>query len=165
MLQTPQATGHRAILTIAGKGVFSAAVRDMQRRVGPDRLHFVEAPDDATVRRLYGAADVFVAPSPFGESFGIVLVEAMANSLPIVAAENAGYASVLVGPGRVGLVSPGDIRSLADKMIQFAADNDLRRTLGIWGLKQAAQYDIRVVAPKIEGVYRRILAEGAECRH
>jgi len=149
-----QAAAWSLILTIAGKGKLSGAVVDMQRRLGPDRLRFVESPDDATVRQLYGTADVLTAPSPFGESFGIVLIEAMANALPVIAAANAGYASVLVGPGQVGLVPPGDARALADKMLRFACDDDLRARLSAWGPQNAAQYDIRAVVPRIEDLYR-----------
>jgi phosphatidylinositol alpha-mannosyltransferase len=151
------AASQRMILTIAGKGELSGVVLDARGRLGPDRLQFVESPDDATVRQLYGAADVFVAPSPFGESFGIVLVEAMASALPVIAAANAGYRGVLVGPGEVGLVPPGDIRALADKMLRFAMDGDLRKRLAGWGPQEAAQYDIRAVAARIEALYGRIV--------
>jgi phosphatidyl-myo-inositol alpha-mannosyltransferase len=154
----------RKILTIAGEGELSGAVLDAQRRLGPDRLLFVESPDDAAVRQLYGAADVFVAPSRFGESFGIVLVEAMANALPVIAAANTGYASVLVGPGELGLVPPGDTRALADKILRFAADDDLRKALATWGPQAAAQYDIGAVVPKIEALYGRILMAAASDR-
>ena len=154
-----RAAAPRMILTIAGRGELSGAVLDAQRRLGPARLEFVESPDDATVRQLYGAADVFVAPSPFGESFGIVLVEAMANALPVIAAANVGYASVLVGPGEAGLVPPGDVRALADKMLRFALHDDLRKGLAAWGPQEAAQYDIRTVVAKIEALYDRVLTE------
>jgi phosphatidylinositol alpha-mannosyltransferase len=159
--ETPAAS--RLHLTIAGKGKLAGAVLDAQHRLGPDRLRFVEAPDDAAVRQFYGAADVLVAPSPFGESFGIVLVEAMANGLPVIAAANAGYAGVLVGPGEAGLVPPGDVRALADKMLRFAADDDLRRALVAWGPQEATQYDIGAVVRKIEALYGRVsMAAGPE---
>jgi phosphatidylinositol alpha-mannosyltransferase len=160
--ETP-AVASRLHLTIAGKGKLAGAVLDAQHRLGPDRLRFVEAPDDAAVRQFYGAADVLVAPSPFGESFGIVLVEAMANGLPVIAAANAGYAGVLVGPGEAGLVPPGDVRALADKMLRFAADDDLRRALVAWGPQEATQYDIGAVVRKIEALYGRVsMAAGPE---
>ena len=143
----------RLSLTIAGKGELSGAVLDAQRRLGSERLQLVEAPDDAALRQLYGNADVFVAPSPFGESFGIVLVEAMANGLPVIAAGNAGYAGVLVGPGEVGLVAPGDGGALAEKMLGFARDEGLRAALAAWGPQEAAQYDIRAIIPRIEDLY------------
>ena len=151
-------------LTIAGKGELSGAVLEARRCLGPDRLQFVESPDDTTVRRLYAAADVFVAPSPFGESFGIVLVEAMANGLPVIAAANAGYASVLVGPGQAGLVRPGDVRALADTMLRFALDEDLRKALSAWGPQEAVRYDISAVVPEIEALYGRILTAGTSDR-
>jgi phosphatidylinositol alpha-mannosyltransferase len=152
--QMSPAPSRRLVLTIAGRGEFSALVRDHQQRTDPDRLEFVEAPDDEMVRQLYGLADVFVAPSPFGESFGIVLTEAMANGLPIIAADNAGYSTVLAGLGREGLVPAGDACALAEAMIRFAADQALRERLGAWGIAQTARYDISAHLPLFERLYR-----------
>jgi len=152
--QVSQGAARRLVLTVAGKGEFSALVRDHQERNGPDRLEFIEAPDDEMVRKLYGLADVFVAPSPFGESFGIVLTEAMANGLPIIAADNAGYSTVLTGLGREGLVPAGDASALAEAMIRFGADQALRERLGAWSTAQTARYDISAYLPLFERFYR-----------
>jgi phosphatidylinositol alpha-mannosyltransferase len=145
--------GQNLVLTVAGKGEYAALVRNTQSRVGSNRLEFIEAPDDDLVRQLYARADVFVAPSPFGESFGIVLTEAMANGLPVIAADNAGYSTVLIGPGRDGIVRSGDVSALADAMIRFASNKPLRDRLGAWGIEQAASYDISAHLPRFERIY------------
>lgn len=151
--QKSQGSAQRLILIIAGKGELSSAVLDSQRRFGSDSLQFVEAPDDATVKQLYADADVFVAPSPFGESFGIVLAEAMASGVPVIAADNPGYASVLVGPGSLGLVRAGDTTELAKKIIHFSEHQDLRETLAAWGSIEAVRYDISTIITRFEAIY------------
>jgi glycosyltransferase involved in cell wall biosynthesis len=156
--QSPQASACRFKLTIAGKGKLSAMVKEAEHKQGRDRLEFIEAPADSELKQLYSEADIFVAPSPFGESFGIVLLEAMANGVPVIAAANAGYVNVMTGPAAQGLVPPGDINALAGKMLQFAEDKNLRLTLAASGPQHAAHYDIRVIAPQIEDIYRSALA-------
>lgn len=112
--------------------------------------------DDERVR-LLGRADVLVAPSLGGESFGLVLVEGMAAGLPVVATRIPGYAAVL--PETAGrLVPPGDEAALAGALDELLGDAELRARLGEAGRREASRYDWSRVGDEIAAVYREVLA-------
>ncbi len=107
---------------------------------------------NAELPGIHAAADVFVAPSLGGESFGIVLVEAMAAGLPVVASRIPGYAEVL---GDVGvLVPPRDPSALAEAVRAVLDDLEHLRAMGEAGRARAADYDWGTVTDRIEVVYR-----------
>jgi len=108
--------------------------------------------------RVYASADVFCAPALHGESFGIVLVEAMASGKPVVAAANSGFRTVLSGEGARFLAPPGDARALAGRLRLLLGDEALRRNMGAWGREQARQYDCARVVPRLVEIYREALA-------
>jgi glycosyltransferase involved in cell wall biosynthesis len=89
------------------------------------RIALAGAVDDATLARLYDGADVFVSPSLF-EGYGMVLAEAMARGLPIVA--STGGAAVETVPDAAAIkVPPGDAAALAAALADMIADAPLRR--------------------------------------
>lgn len=92
-------------------------------------------------RRWYATADIFCAPTRYGESFGIVLAEAMASGKPVIAAANLGYETVLTGQGEAGLYAPGDITALTRRLKRFIDDRQLRTRLGEWGRREAERFD------------------------
>jgi phosphatidylinositol alpha-mannosyltransferase len=108
----------------------------------------------------FAAADVFLAPATGGESFGIVLVEAMAAGVPVVASDIAGYRDV-VGDrdhGGVGfLVPPEDPPALAGAVRRLLADPGLAADLRQAGPARAARFDWPVVAAEVEGAYEEAL--------
>ena len=79
----------------------------------------------AELERLYDAADVFVSPSLF-EGYGMVLTEAMAHGLPLVAS-TGGAAAETVPDAAALKVPPGDVPALRDALRDMIADPDLRR--------------------------------------
>ncbi len=110
--------------------------------------------------REYRQADIFVLaskPTPtWQEQFGMVLVEAMASGLPIVATKSGAIPEVV---GEAGiLVEPGNSRKLADAIGRLLKDEKTRRNLGSRGLERAkARYGCRKTAKKIERLYQKIL--------
>jgi phosphatidylinositol alpha-mannosyltransferase len=109
--------------------------------------------------RYYRSCDVFVAPSTGFESFGIVLLEAMAAGKPIVASDIAGYRCVLKD-GREGLfVPPEDERALATAIIRLLKDSDLRRRMGEAGREKADEHAWPQVAERILTYYRQLIAK------
>jgi phosphatidylinositol alpha-mannosyltransferase len=111
----------------------------------------------------HAASDVFVAPATGQESFGYVLVEAMAAGLPVVASDIAGYREV-VRDGVDGLlVPPSDPVALAAALRTVLDDADLARRLGEGGRLRAGEFSWDRVAPAIEERYRRAL-DGASRR-
>jgi phosphatidylinositol alpha-mannosyltransferase len=108
---------------------------------------------DTVLPRYYGSADIFCAPATGAESFGIVLLEAMASGLPVVATEIEGYMSVLE-PGRDSLtVQPKGWAELGAALVVLARDSELRRRMGAYGHEKARRYAWEVVAQQIVGVY------------
>ena len=101
------------------------------------------------LRAVLAGADVFCAPALGGESFGVVLVEAMAAGLPVVASDLPGYASVLP-PAAGRLVPPGDAGALSSAL------GDLRARLGGAGRREAARYDWDAVVGRVLDVYDRV---------
>lgn len=101
----------------------------------------------------YNTADLFCAPSTGGESFGIVLLEAMAAGKPIIASNIEGYLSVLASGEEGLLVPPQDVSALADGIEKLMADRELRLKMGEKGKLKAEQYAWHRVADKVMDYY------------
>jgi phosphatidylinositol alpha-mannosyltransferase len=113
--------------------------------------------DPKLLPRYYATADVFCSPAVGQESFGIVLLEAMASGVPIVASDIPGYRTVVV-PGYEGLlVPPKSPDDLADAIVALGRDEVLRRRLGTRGREKALRYDWPVVVRGLEAIYHRVL--------
>ncbi len=107
--------------------------------------------------RYYHTADIFCAPATGGESFGIVLLEGMAASKPIVATNIPGYASVISREVDGLLVNPKDIKTLAGALDLLVKDEELRDRLGTEGRKKAEQFTWDKVARRVMAYYEEVL--------
>ena len=146
-------------LTIAGGGSEEAALRRYVDQHGLPDVRFLGGFDDAHASALYGACDIVCAPSLYGESFGIVIAEAMAAGKPVVAAANRGYRTLLEAHADELLARPGDAEGFADRLRRLVLDSELRARLGAWGRAEARRYDCRTVAPDLVATYRRAMGE------
>src|SRR5205823_476420 len=109
---------------------------------------------DSVKPRYYNSADIFCAPATGAESFGIVLLEALASGLPVVATEVPGYMSVLE-PGRDSItVPPKNWRELAASLVILARDAQLRSRLADYALEKARRYSWKLVASEVVDVYQ-----------
>lgn len=136
----------------ASRALLAPAAREQARFLGP-------ASDEDRAAAL-ATADVYVAPNTGGESFGIVLVEAMAAGAAVLASDLPAFARVLDG-GRSGLlVGSGDASALAGGLARLLEDTALREALVARGRHRARQYDWSVVATRIVQVYETV-ARGA----
>jgi phosphatidylinositol alpha-mannosyltransferase len=149
-----------AHIWIAGDGPETPRLEARTRR-DPRVTWLGRISDDELVRRLRGA-DVFCAPSLHGESFGVVLLEAMAAETPVVASDLPGYRNV-ARPGREGLlVSPGNAGALANALRRVLADRELSSSLVEAGRARAAELSMDVLAERYLDLYARAMAiEGA----
>ena len=107
--------------------------------------------------RYYHTADIFCAPATGSESFGIVLLEGMAASKPIVATNISGYASVISREVDGLLVNPKDIKTLAGALDLLINDKELRERLGTEGRKKAVQFTWDKVARRVMDYYEETL--------
>lgn len=153
--------------------------RDLQQRVGGVRLVIVgDGPLRSTVEslvalhrlenvvmagyvpaevlpRYYASADIACFPATGGESFGVVILEAMASGLPVVATEVPGYLSVVEAGVDALTVRPHNPVELGAALTVLARDPDLRARLAGNGLAKARRYAWREIAVRVIEVYNR----------
>lgn len=148
-----------ARLIIVGPG--SRLRRRYEKQVKRDRLTdvvFIGYVSQEDLPRYYKTADVFCAPATSQESFGIVLLEAMALGTPVVATSIAGYSSVIAHGEEGYLVPPRDVQKLAQALILLLKDESLRREMGAKGIIKAMKYDWEEVAQQVLDCYSRAIA-------
>jgi len=109
--------------------------------------------------RYYKTADIYCSPATGAESFGVVLLEAMATGKPIVASNISGYASVLTHGAEGLLVPPRDRQALAQALITLIGNEPLRQQMGERGLVTAADYSWERVSRQVYNYYVRVLSE------
>ncbi|MBC8281187.1 MAG: glycosyltransferase family 4 protein [Chloroflexi bacterium] len=107
--------------------------------------------------RYYASADIFCSPATGSESFGIVLLEAMAAGKPVIASDIEGFRCVMTD-GEQGLLVPKkDSDALANALDTLANDSELRLKLGSQGNKTAEEYRWELVAGRVENYYKSCL--------
>jgi phosphatidylinositol alpha-mannosyltransferase len=127
------------------------------RKHGLHEVRFIGYVSSDDIPRYYRTAHVFCAPSTGFESFGIVLLEAMAAGVPIVASKIPGYCHVLTD-GREGLmVEPGDPEALAQALIWLLRHPGERARMGAAGRQTAQEYDWCKIARQVVGYYDELL--------
>jgi phosphatidylinositol alpha-mannosyltransferase len=119
--------------------------------------------DEEKARRLRGAS-VFCAPSVGGESFGIVLLEAMAASTPVVASDIDGYRNVARPDRDALLVQPHDPDALRDALRRVLDDPARRAELIASGEQRAAEFSMRHLAERFLGIYESAIERRAVAR-
>ncbi len=162
-VRAAQAAAPDATLVIAGatrRDIYESTREPFGAGIAPD-LAGVEplgwVTDEDKVR-LLGEAEVVCAPSLAAESFGIVLAEAMAAGVPVVASDLPGYRAVL-GDGEAGrLVPPNEPALLADALYELLGDADERRRLAAAGLAVAERLSWSRVTDQIVEAYEDALA-------
>jgi phosphatidylinositol alpha-mannosyltransferase len=140
-------------LIVVGDGPLRGSVESyIARHRLPDVVLAGYVPDSVKPR-YYDSADIFCAPATGAESFGIVLLEAMASALPVVATEVPGYMSVLE-PGLDSIaVRPKSWAELGAALVIVARDEELRRRMGAFGREKARRYAWDRITAKVVEVY------------
>ncbi len=112
--------------------------------------------------RWYQTADIFCSPATGEESFGMVLLEAMALGKPIVASANEGYSTVVTNGKEGILVTPKSVDELEAALKKLIDDGDLRQQMGQAGLETVKQYDWPVVAQRILAYYDECIKQNGK---
>jgi phosphatidylinositol alpha-mannosyltransferase len=118
-----------------------------------ERIHFLGRVPETDKPRMLASVDLYVAPNTGGESFGMILTEAMAAGTPVVASDLDAFRRVLDN-GRAGALFPnGDSVALSQTLRELLADEPRRRELAQRASKAVAAYDWPVVAERVLEVY------------
>ena len=118
-------------------------------------IEYVGRVDEARKRGLLGEASIMVAPNLGGESFGMVVVEAMAARCAVVASDIPAFRSVAGGAAR--WVPPGSPTDLADAITELLSDPSAMEALGVAGQSRASQFDWARVLPQYRACYQRAI--------
>ncbi|MEC4894068.1 MAG: glycosyltransferase family 4 protein [Oscillatoria sp. PMC 1051.18] len=151
-------------LIIAGDGYQKNAVNQFiahRQLTDVILLGFISEEDKP---KYYATCDIYCSPAFDGESFGIVLVEAMASGKPAAGAANLGYKTILTGKGEELLVIPKSVDNLVRKLAQLIENQAFRSEMGAWGKAAAQQYDWQVIVKQIEKVYQQALEKNLQAR-
>lgn len=150
------------LLLVAGSGPFAQYYKKLVAgSISENVLFLGEVPGQPVYLRasLYQSCDLFCAPSIGYESFGIVLLEAMACEKPVVASAIEGYREVL-GHGIEGLLVPAkDDKKLASAILRILNSKKLAETMGKAGRAKALGYSWPKVALEVENFYRELSKE------
>lgn len=142
-------------------GAFSKEDKEpFVRRIRKERIHgvrFIGYVPEEELPRYYRTCQVFCAPSMGFESFGIVLLEAMASGCPVVASDIAGYRSVLRDGEEGFLVPPGDEEALAQAILRLLKDRELRQRMGEKGRSRASAYSWDRIARQVLDYYQELM--------
>ncbi len=157
-------SGIEARLLIVGSGPQEREARRYVLTRGLQNVEFLGRVSDAEKAQLFKTATVYVSPATGQESFGIVLLEAMAAGAPIVCSDIHGYKGVVQRNRQALLVPPRDVKSLAAALTEVVADSELRDRLRASGLERVQQFSWEHVTEKVEAYYsfviRRLAAQG-----
>jgi glycosyltransferase involved in cell wall biosynthesis len=146
-------TGFR--LLIAGKGEAGYLDQLRKKSVGlpVEFLGFVELP------QFFSMVDILAVPS-WEEPFGIVLLEAMASGVPVIATNRGGPSEIIRSALHGVLVPARDPAALASAIQSLAEDGERRQLISKSARELVeANFDIRVVIPQVEDFYRRVMMQ------
>ncbi|MCX7681932.1 MAG: glycosyltransferase [Anaerolineae bacterium] len=146
----------RARLVLVGRGLSERSLQRLACKLGIDnRVIFAGSVPHSEVPHYTAAADLFVFPSPV-DTQGVVLLEAMAASVPVVAVEAPGPRDVLTGGG--GVLVPLDERVFAETVVALLEDESRRRELGAQAVQVAQQYSVPSATARLIAVYEQAIA-------
>lgn len=144
-------------LIIAGDGPLKRSLKQYVKDRDVEDVEFLGFVDDKTKQKLLSTCGIYTSPALYGESFGIVLAEAMAAGAPIVAHPNDGYKWVLKDTGRMSLVDCTDPVAYAARMQLMLEDDELRTLWQKWAKKYVRQFDYEKVVDSYEKLYKKNL--------
>jgi phosphatidylinositol alpha-mannosyltransferase len=141
--------------------VVGADPEEIARRVAdPELMSHIDVlgkVSDSVLWKQLGEADVLCAPSLAGESFGMVLIEAMAAGTPVLASKIAGYSDVVTNGVDGILVPPADPQALAEELQLLAHEPERLVAMGEAGRKSAERYAWPRIADEVTEVYERAI--------
>lgn len=139
---------------VAGSG---PQTDELRRRFPDPRVRWLGRITDAELARRFAGATVYCAPSLGGESFGVVLLEAMAAGTAVVATSIDGYRNVATDGVDARLTPPGDAASLAEALHEALSGGPLVEARIAAARRRAQGYSMAALAAAYEGIYRQVV--------
>lgn len=146
-----------AKLLVAGDGQMKKSMISYAEDRGIGNIKFLDFVDDQEKIRLMKTCTIYCSPAIYGESFGIVLLEAMALGAPIVAHNNSGYEWVMKETGRLSLVDVKHQEEFARRLVLFMQDTKLRELWQTWAKQYVKQFSYKNVVDQYLDLYQKIL--------
>ena len=154
LLDAWQGIEREAVLWVASDGPETASLKARKVR----HVQWLgRITDDEKARRMRGA-EIFCAPAISGESFGVVLLEAMAANTAVVASDIPGYRNVARPDVEALMTAPGDAASLRHALRRLLDDPDRRADLVVAGERRTAEFSMSRLAERYVPVYESAIA-------
>ncbi len=142
-------------LEIAGDGPEREKLEKYVVKKNLNNVKFLGFVSEEEKVRMYDRAIVFCSPALYGESFGIVLLEAMARGVVIVCGNNSGYKSVMKGFGHKSVIDPKETADFAKKLDSMIFDEKLRKSWTDWSQKYISNFGVEKIVDQYETEYQR----------
>lgn len=149
----------KALLVVVGDGVDKVRLMQKTKKMGlGDDVKFLGRVLPPDLYELYKIGDVFATASEI-ETQGIVLIEAAACGLPLIAV-NKGAVSEVCRDGENGyLCQPGNVVEVSEAMVKILSDSDLRTRFSENSIKIASEHDFEKTLDKFENIYRKVISD------
>ena len=144
-------------LIIAGDGPYRYKLEMLAETLDLHNVTFTGYISDEEKIKYLQTSDLFCSPAVYGESFGIVLLEAMAMGLVTVAGNNPGYSAIMNGLGSVSIIDPKDSAEFARRLDLLLHEKQLRKIWRSWASEQLEQYNFPRVVAQYEELYEDAL--------
>lgn len=144
-------------LVIAGDGPERERLELMAEDLHLPNVSFLGFVSEDLKLQLLGEASLFCSPAVFGESFGIVLLEAMASNTVCVAGNNAGYVEVLKEIGAISIVNPHDTEEFTRRLDVLLHEDELRAVWQKWAKTYVKQFNYPDIVRRYEEFYEEAL--------
>lgn len=144
-------------LIIAGDGPDREKLELLAEDLHLKNVEFIGYISDEQKHELLATADLFCSPAIFGESFGIVLLEAMATGLVTVAGNNSGYRDLMTGIGALSIVNPRHSEEFARRLQLLLNEPKLRRLWQAWATDYVQQFSYKNIVDDYEKLYAQIM--------
>ena len=146
-------------LVITGDGPKMRMLKTYVEQHNVPDVHFLGFVSEEDKLKLLKTCDLFVSPALYGESFGIVLLEAMAMGIPMIGGDNDGYVTVLKEKGLLSLVNPRHQDEFVRRMDLILHDAEISEQLVKWGFEYVKQFDYAKITDQYVEIYEKLLNE------
>lgn len=146
-------------LIIAGDGPDREKLELLAEDLGIKNIEFLGFISEERKMQLLQEADIFCSPAVYGESFGIVLLEAIATGTVCVAGNNSGYMDVMKETGAISIVDPHATEEFSRRLDLLSYDNNLRKLWKTWAKLYIKQFDYPNIVDAYEKVYIKAIED------